>query len=53
MQYRPPNTTLDSGCQTVSIVTYRWSHLSDIVRHSIEWCAGDSDSDSDIYFATT
>ena len=38
-QYRPPNATLDSCCQTVSIVTSRWSHLSHIVHHSIEWCA--------------
>ena len=38
IQYRSPNTTLDSCCQTVSIVTSRWSHLSDIVHHSIEWC---------------
>ena len=27
-------------CQTVSIVTSRWSHLSHIVHHSIELCAG-------------
>ena len=40
MQYRPPNATLDSCCQTVSIVTSRWLPLSDIVHHSIEWCAG-------------
>ena len=39
MQYRSPNATLDSCCQTMSIVTSRWSHLSDIVHHSIEWCA--------------
>ena len=24
----------------VSIVTSLWSHLSDKVHHSIEWCAG-------------
>ena len=29
-----------SCCHTVYIVTSRWSHLSDIVCHSIEWCAG-------------
>ncbi len=40
MQLSSPNATLDSGCQTVSIVTSRWSHLSDGVHHSIEWCAG-------------
>ena len=40
MQYRSPNATLDSCCQTVSIVTSRWSHLSHNVYHSIEWCAG-------------
>ena len=40
MQYRSPNATLDSYCQTVSIDTSRLSHLSDIVHHSIEWCAG-------------
>ena len=39
MQYRSPNTTVDSGCRTVStIVTSRWSQLSDIVHHSIELC---------------
>ena len=41
MQYRSPNATLDSCCQTVSIVTSRWPHLSDIVHHSIEWCTGE------------
>ena len=40
MQYRSPNANLDSGCQSVSIVTSWWSHLSDIVHHSIEWCDG-------------
>ena len=40
MQYRPPNANLDSVSQTVSNVTSRWSHLSDIVRYSIQGCAG-------------
>ena len=40
MQYRSPNASLDSCCQTVSFVTSPWSHLSDIVHHSIDWCAG-------------
>ena len=26
MQYRPQNATPDGGCQTLSIVTSRWSH---------------------------
>ena len=41
MQYRSTNATLDSCCQIVYIVTYRWSHLSDIVDHSVEWCASE------------
>ena len=40
MQYRSSNTTVDSGCQIVYIVTTRWSHMSDIIHHSIEWFAG-------------
>ena len=41
MQYGSPNATLDSCCQTVSIVTSRWTHLSHIIYHSIELCAGE------------
>ena len=41
MQCRSPNATLDSCCQQVYIVTYRLSHLSDIVHHAFEWCAGE------------
>ena len=40
MQYRSANTHLDSYCHIVSSVTCRWSHMSDIVYHSIEWFAG-------------
>ena len=39
-QYRSPNATLDSCCQTVYIVTSSWSHLYEIVHNSVEWCAG-------------
>ena len=37
---RSPSATLDSCWQTVCIVSSWWLHLSDIVHHSIEWCAG-------------
>ena len=42
MQFRSPNATLDRCCQTMCIVTSRWSHMSHIVltHHSIEWCGG-------------
>ena len=40
IQYRSPNATLDSCCQTVSIVTSRWPSLSHIVHNSIECCGG-------------
>ena len=48
MQYCPPNANLDSGCQTVSVVTVDmmfvesvdtswWSYLANFVGHSIGW----------------
>ena len=40
MQYRSPNVTLDSDCQTVYIVTCWWSNLSHIVHHSMVYTVG-------------